>query len=256
MRCMSFSAAVLFCGLAFGADETSDRERLAADLLDAMNMEAQVSQSFETAKAAFPAHMKQMQSFLPAGPNGEKRGLPTEQTNKMMDKMLGMLATEMSWEKVKADYVALYADTFTAAELEELLAFYRSPAGKSFVAKQPELARKSVAMSQKAMLRLMPKIIAMTTESAAKVAPPARVEPVKERVLEAVTEADVPEQSVVPAPSGESGVSAVLRMKKPEMLMLLSHDGKRVRPLTDVPSHPTIGSPEVDPNCWTVGGLV
>ena len=176
MRWISFSAAVLFCGLAFGADEASDRARLAADLLDAMNMETPVSQSFEAAKAAIPAQMKQMQSFLPARPNGEKRGLPAEQTEKMMDRMLGMFATEMSWEKVKADYVTLYADTFTAAELEELLAFYRSAAGKSFVAKQPLLTRKSVAMSQKAMLRLMPKIIAMSAESAAEVAPPARVE--------------------------------------------------------------------------------
>ena len=33
-----------------------------------------------------------------------------------------------------------------------------------------------------------------------------------------------------------SGVSEVFRMAKPEMLMLLSHDGKRLRPLCDVPS--------------------
>ena len=247
MRWISFSAAVLFCGLAFGADEASDRARLAADLLDAMNMEAQVSQSFEAAKAAIPAQMKQMQSFLPAGPNGEKRGLPTEQTEKMMDRMLGMIATEMSWEKVKADYVALYADTFTADELEELLAFYRSAAGKSFVAKQPLLTRKSVAMSQKSMLRLMPKIIAMTTESVAEAAPPARVEPVKERVAEAAPAADIPGRPVVPYPAKASGVSAVFGLEKPEMLMLLSHDGKHLRPLTDVPSHPTIGSPALSP---------
>ena len=247
MRWISFSAAVLFCGLAFGADEAGERARLAAELLDAMNMEAQVSQSFEAAKAAIPAQMKQMQSFLPAGPNGEKRGLPTEQTTKMMDKMMDMIATEMSWEKVKADYVALYADTFTAAELEELLAFYRSAAGKSFVAKQPLLTRKSVAMSQKAMLRLMPKIIAMTTESAAEVAPPAHIEAVKERVVEAAPAADVSGRPVVPEPSKASGVSAVFGLEKPEMLMLLSHDGKHLRPLTDVPSHPTIGSPALSP---------
>ena len=50
---------------------------------------------------------------------------------------------------------------------------YRSAAGKSLVAKQPQLARKSVKMSQEAMLRLMPQIIAMTAESAAEVVPPA-----------------------------------------------------------------------------------
>ena len=48
-------------------------------------------------------------------------------------------------------------------------------------------------------------------------------------------------------PAESSGVTEVFRMAKPEMLMLLSHDGKRLRPLCDVPSHPSIGSPAVSP---------
>ena len=89
------------------------------------------------------------------------------------------------------------------------------------MAKQPLLTRKSVAMSQKAMLRLMPKIIAMTTESAAEVAPPAHIEAVKERVVEAAPAADVSGRPVVPEPSKASWVSAVFGLEKPEMLMLL-----------------------------------
>jgi WD40 repeat protein len=48
-------------------------------------------------------------------------------------------------------------------------------------------------------------------------------------------------------PAKASGVSEVFRVAKPEMLMLLSHDGKHLRPLCDVPSHPTIGSPALSP---------
>jgi len=48
-------------------------------------------------------------------------------------------------------------------------------------------------------------------------------------------------------PAKTSGVSEVFRVAKPEMLMLLSHDGKYLRPLCDVPSHPTIGSPALSP---------
>ena len=165
MRVIAFSAAVVFCALAFGADEPNEQHHLAAELLDAMNMEAQVSQSFEVAKAAIPAQMKQMEAVMPAGPKGEKRGLQAEQTKKMMDKMMDMFAEEMKWEKIKADYIELYAETFSTAELEDLVVFYRSPAGKALVAKQPELARKSMEMSQKSMVRLMPKIIAMTAEA-------------------------------------------------------------------------------------------
>jgi Tol biopolymer transport system component len=74
--------------------------------------------------------------------------------------------------------------------------------------------------------------LAFGTEEAGDRAPPA---------------ADVPDHAVEATSATESGVSSVFRMKKPEMLMLLSHDGKRVRPLTDVPSHPTIGSPVLSP---------
>jgi TolB protein len=180
------------------------------------------------------------------GPNGERRGLQAEQTTKMMDAMLETIAAELSWDKVKADYVALYADTFSAAELADLIAFYRSPAGKAFVAKQPELTRKSIAMSQKSMLRLMPKIMTMTAASARKAAlTVSQVE--QETVREAAPAAAAPAQPAVPNPAEESGVTAVFRTKKPEMLMLLSHDGRFVRPLCDVPTHPTIGSPALSP---------
>jgi|688.fasta_scaffold70755_2 hypothetical protein len=255
MRWISLSAAILFCGLAFGADEASDRERLAADLLEAMNMEAQVSQSFEAAKAVIPAQMKQMESFLPAGPDGEKLGMPAELTTKMMDRMTRLIATEMSWENIKADYVALYADTFSAAELEELVAFYRSAAGKSLVAKQPQLTRKSVEMYQKSMLRLMPKIMTVTAASVREAALAASARKAaltasqveQETVREAAPAVAGPAHPVVPDPAKESGVTAILQTKKPEMLMLMSHDGKHLRPLCDVPSHPTIGSPALSP---------
>ena len=107
---------------------------------------------------------------------------------------------------------------------------YRSAAGKSLVAKQPPLAGKSVEMSQEAMLRLMPQIIAiaMTAESAAEVVPPAHLEAVKERVAEAAPAVEVPAGPVGPEPSKASGVSAVFGLEKPEMLMLLWHDGQRV----------------------------
>jgi len=55
-------------------------------------------------------------------------------------------------------------------EPKELIAFYQSPAGKAFMAKQPELMRKSMQLSQKTMMSLMPKIMAMGAEVAAEAA--------------------------------------------------------------------------------------
>jgi hypothetical protein len=80
------------------------------------------------------------------------------------DKMLDMMAQELSWDKMKEDYITLYADTFTEEELKGVIAFYKSPAGQAFLKKQPELMKRSMEMSQKLMLQVMPKIHAMIKE--------------------------------------------------------------------------------------------
>ena len=169
MRLIALAVAIVFCGLAYGADQPSEQHGLAADLLDAMDMESQVSKSYEAIKAMIPVQRKQMETFVPAGPKDEKSELRTERANEIMnkstDKMMDMMAEEMKWDNVKGDYIDLYAETFSVTELKELVAFYRSPAGRALVAKQPELNRKLMEMSQKSMMRLMPKIIAISTEA-------------------------------------------------------------------------------------------
>ena len=247
MRLTSFAAVFVICAVAIGAEEPSERHRLAENLLNAMDMGTQITASFEAMKAVMPAQFEQMQASVPADAKGPKSGIGADQQKKMMDKIMDICAEEMKWENVKPDYINLYSETFSAEELKELIAFYQSPVGKAYLAKQPELMQKSMQLSQKTMMRLMPKIIAMTTESAAEAAPPVPVYAPRKLVPESEPPTDIPRQPVAPASAKESGVSGVFRVAKPEMLMLLSHDGKHLRPLCDVPSHPTIGSPALSP---------
>src|SRR5262245_54481954 len=53
----------------------------------------------------------------------------TEQFMKGWKRFMNEIMEEMSFERNKADYIDLYVKTFTPAELDGLLAFYRSPAG-------------------------------------------------------------------------------------------------------------------------------
>ncbi|MCH7927981.1 MAG: DUF2059 domain-containing protein [Candidatus Dadabacteria bacterium] len=61
-------------------------------------------------------------------------------------------------------YISIYAETFTEEELKGAIKFYKSPIGKKFIEKQPELMRKSMQISQKQMTTLMPKIQKLTEE--------------------------------------------------------------------------------------------
>jgi hypothetical protein len=43
---------------------------------------------------------------------------------------------------------AIYANNFTVSELRDLIAFYRTPTGQKFIARQQDIARASMAMGQ------------------------------------------------------------------------------------------------------------
>lgn len=149
----------LMLGATAGLAQEDARSALAEELLVAMDMPGSIEKSFAMMKQMLPAQMEKMNQ---AAGSAKTSANLSEQTTKMMD----MMAEALSWDKIKADYVALYAETFTAAELKDLIAFYKSPAGQAYTRKQPELTRRSVEMSQKLMMQIMPKIQAMTKEMA------------------------------------------------------------------------------------------
>lgn len=150
------AAGVMLIGWSANAQETS-RRAMAEDLLNLMNMRENIEKSFAMIKQMIPAQMEKMkqatgQTNMPANVSGQT------------DKMMEMMAQELSWDKMKEDYITLYADTFTEEELKGIIAFYKSPAGQAFIKKQPELTKRSMEMSQKFMLQVMPKIQAMCKE--------------------------------------------------------------------------------------------
>ena len=48
----------------------------------------------------------------------------------------------MSWDALKEEFLALYMESFTEAELKEMTAFYRTPTGKKAIRLMPELVQK------------------------------------------------------------------------------------------------------------------
>ncbi|MPN27418.1 hypothetical protein SDC9_174851 [bioreactor metagenome] len=90
----------------------------------------------------------------------ESKALAIETQDKIMD----LMKAEFSWENLKPEFERLYAETYSAEELDGLLKFYQSPLGKKFIAKQPEMQQKTMAMVQQMMMRVMPKIEALTKE--------------------------------------------------------------------------------------------
>jgi hypothetical protein len=90
-------------------------------------------------------------------------------------KMSAIMKEELSWDKVKDQYVQAYREMFTQEEIDGLIAFYQTPAGQSLVNKQPELAKRTMTILQQRMAPVMQRIQKMS-EAAASELKKARVE--------------------------------------------------------------------------------
>ncbi len=65
---------------------------------------------------------------------------------------------KFSWANMKEMFVDIYAEVFTAEELDDIIAFYESPQGQKYVEKQPELTRVTMQKMQAVMAEIMPEI--------------------------------------------------------------------------------------------------
>ena len=75
---------------------------------------------------------------------------------------------EVGWEQVRPVIVKLYSDSFTDADLDGIIAFYKSPAGEALVAKMPQVAGKTTSTIQDRIKELQPKLAALTQSYAEK----------------------------------------------------------------------------------------
>jgi hypothetical protein len=78
-----------------------------------------------------------------------------------------MVMKEMSWEKLKPEFVAAYAEVFSEQEMHDLAAFYKTPLGQKVLDKMPQLSAKGMQIAQKHMAEIMPKIQSMAKDAAA-----------------------------------------------------------------------------------------
>ena len=63
--------------------------------------------------------------------------------------MVEFINRYMSYESVKEDMVALYADTFSRNEIYEIVAFYKTPTGQKTIKELPRLASKGTEVGLK-----------------------------------------------------------------------------------------------------------
>jgi len=114
-------------------------------LFVAMNVEAQQKQVMAQMQQMV---MAQVKAQIPSAGDQAK-------AEELQKKMFALIADETSWQKIKPVMAKAYSDTYTEPEIDGILAFYKSPAGKAMVDKQPALMGKVMTGMQAQMSTIM-----------------------------------------------------------------------------------------------------
>jgi uncharacterized protein len=151
-----FTAGILLATSLASAQGLSKEAKIER-LLDVTNGQATMNQVFEQMKAA-------MAPAIPANATPEQRAKAQELQSKILD----LMKSQMSWEKVRPAYAKAYSETFSEEEINGILAFYESPAGRAMQAKMPMFISKVMALAQAQASELMPEIQRITRDSLGK----------------------------------------------------------------------------------------
>ncbi|HWQ55507.1 MAG TPA: DUF2059 domain-containing protein [Bryobacteraceae bacterium] len=140
---------LLWCASPVRADEASKSAR-AEELVQLMQGDQMI---------------KMMEPMMKGMAGMVKPDMPAEERVKigeMQRKLMALVADRLS--KARPALAKVYADTYTEEEIDGILAFYKSPVGKAFLEKMPEVMQRSAPMMMVLMRGLQPEIRKMMEE--------------------------------------------------------------------------------------------
>ena len=143
---------LLLAALSVARGEDSTKDAKIDELLTLMNVNQAQKQIME--------QMKNMVRAQVAAQLG-KTGAPANQlasADEVQKRIFDLMTERLSWDKMKPAYRKAYSDTFSEPEIDGILAFYRSPAGRAMIDKMPTLMAKTVSITQEQVGSIIPEI--------------------------------------------------------------------------------------------------
>ncbi|CAB1065121.1 hypothetical protein D1BOALGB6SA_9918 [Olavius sp. associated proteobacterium Delta 1] len=146
MKKACLSTVIVTCLIISNISYANDalHHKLSEELIELLDIKNNIEKSF--------AQIEQMQ--IENMEQTMENGMSEQDKNEFSKLFLTLL----NYEAIKKDFINLYSDTFTIAELKGLIVFFKSPIGKTYINKTPELTNKMIELNQKYMLDAIPKI--------------------------------------------------------------------------------------------------
>ena len=148
MKYKLFFVVMMAAGVSFAQSATPESRAASAKLLEVLRMAENFDSYIQQAIQMQRGVLDQMDMST------EEK----EQAKKGMEKSMQPVLKKFSWENMKGTFADIYAEVFTAEELNGIIEFYESPAGQKFVEKQPQLTQVTMQKMQGVMAQMMPEI--------------------------------------------------------------------------------------------------
>ena len=156
------------------AGATEKSVAAAKDLMAVMNVRNMLQASMQQMSQHMPDMMRQMVD----GAFSSKKLTPEQQSRARadFDKALPGMVAAMNktlndpklMEELETETMAIYARNFSEDEMQQIIAFYRSPIGAKMLATMPKLMQESMMASQKVIMPRMAKMIEDVTAAVGK----------------------------------------------------------------------------------------
>ncbi|MEY2485921.1 MAG: uncharacterized protein QOH39_1569 [Verrucomicrobiota bacterium] len=161
---------ILSCTLAYAADPEPAKSGAPANPAG----EASVKQLLEAthARQLIDSMLTQMDGMMKNVMQQVTQGQPVPpQVQKIYDQsraeVLSAMNDQFSWDKMEPLYVRIYQKSFTQAELDGILAFYKTPAGQAVINKMPVVMQNTMQEVQQMMGPMMQRIQRMQKDMVA-----------------------------------------------------------------------------------------
>lgn len=83
----------------------------------------------------------------------------------MRVQLVDLFKEELTWESLEPGIIDMHKKTFTQSEIDGMLQFYQTPAGKALIAKMPLVMQANLQLMQSRMQSLLPEVQRLQIET-------------------------------------------------------------------------------------------
>lgn len=160
---LSLLLAACTANAAYAASDKPASEQSVRKLLEVTESRKMLDAMWQSVDGMMEATMRQVL--------GDRK--PTEEQQKILSEMqakvVAIMKEELSWEFMEAFMIDVYTKSFTQEEVDGMLAFYASPAGRSLITKMPQVMQYSMQAIQERMAAAIPRIQRVQNDTIAQV---------------------------------------------------------------------------------------